>query len=222
MLVVGWIIRGIVNVDQATSQPLVLRRLQKSRIAKCCTSVFWEFAQMCLFLSYNRFIWLPLPLDTNIVWSWRASCLYADEPWLPQQQRSPLITQSLCGISRQQRIHLTYPAMVNWDPISGRWDYYSPLIPALSSVIALQQWCEWAKVSMRTAFRTASDIYIYTNTPSIDEFHQILIISRWLFTKNDDQVHSHFTCNVLRYASAWSVLSKNDFSTGLKIRQNLW
>ena len=47
---------------------------------------------MWLFLSYNYFIWLPL--HTNIVWSWRASYMYANEPWLPQQQRPPWNTFS--------------------------------------------------------------------------------------------------------------------------------
>ena len=68
--------RGNKNI-RPTSRPLVLRRLPKSRSAKCCTSVFWEIAQMCLFLSYNCFIWLPL--DTNIMWSWEVSYMYVIE-----------------------------------------------------------------------------------------------------------------------------------------------
>ena len=107
MLVVGWITRAL--------RPLVLRRLPKSRSAKCRTSVFWEFAQMCLFLSYNCFIWSPL--HTHIVWSWRTSYMYANEPWLPQQQRPPLM-----DATNRRRVRVSRPpddAAVSRQPGQG-------------------------------------------------------------------------------------------------------
>ena len=43
---------GVANVDQATCFTEIAEVAQR----KCRTSVFCEFAQMCLFLSYNCFI----------------------------------------------------------------------------------------------------------------------------------------------------------------------